>query len=321
MSSISKLNVMFNTKLIRYTLPVRNTVLQSFIKEDFGRYICNARFLHHNITSSKSYNNNPTFTSCSGGINVLPWRTSLFPRSFPLSPSTAQHSQMKLLKTLPENSCRNDKSTPYNATEPVLTKENPVTIPNILTMSRICMTPLLCYLIIQHSYPTACGVFILAGATDCADGYIARNFAGQATTFGSFLDPLADKILISAVFISLSCVQLIPLPLTVIVIGRDIGLIVAAFWVRYISMTPPVTLRKFFDVTMPNAQLKPMFLGKVNLNLQLFLVASTLAAPVFGYIDHVALQCLWYVTAASTLATAAEYYIHKEKYYTLNTKK
>ena len=56
--------------------------------------------------------------------------------------------------------------------------------------------PYICKLIIEGNFPLACGLFVYAGATDMADGYIARNFRGQASSLGSFLDPLSDKILV-----------------------------------------------------------------------------------------------------------------------------
>ena len=63
-------------------------------------------------------------------------------------------------------------------------------------MSRICLAPYLGYLVLSHNYPWALGLFILAGATDSLDGWIARNVPGQPSVIGSYIDPVADKILI-----------------------------------------------------------------------------------------------------------------------------
>ena len=61
---------------------------------------------------------------------------------------------------------------------------------------RIVAAPYLAHLIINGNFVAASGVFVLAGATDFLDGYIARNFKNQASSVGSFLDPLSDKILV-----------------------------------------------------------------------------------------------------------------------------
>lgn len=74
------------------------------------------------------------------------------------------------------------------------------------------------------------------------DGYIARNWPGQASKFGSFLDPLADKLLVGTLYVSLTYTGLLPIWLTFMVLFRDVFLIAAAFVIRYISLPPPVIL-------------------------------------------------------------------------------
>ncbi|XP_041728875.1 uncharacterized protein LOC121559872 isoform X4 [Coregonus clupeaformis] len=140
------------------------------------------------------------------------------------------------------------------------------------------------------------------------DGYIARNWASQKSALGSALDPLADKILISVLYISLTYAQLIPAPLTALVIARDVGLIAAVFYVRYKTVPPPVTLNKFFNPCYTTAQLKPTTISKVNTAIQLFLVAASLASPVFHYTDSPLLQALWYITAVTTTVSGYSYY-------------
>uniref|UniRef100_A0A8C9GB76 cardiolipin synthase (CMP-forming) n=1 Tax=Pavo cristatus TaxID=9049 RepID=A0A8C9GB76_PAVCR len=88
--------------------------------------------------------------------------------------------------------------------------ENPWTIPNILSMARMGLAPVLGYLIVEENFNVALGVFVLAGVTDLLDGFIARNWANQKSALGSALDPLADKILISVLYVSLTCANLIP---------------------------------------------------------------------------------------------------------------
>ncbi|XP_029543827.2 cardiolipin synthase (CMP-forming) [Oncorhynchus nerka] len=186
--------------------------------------------------------------------------------------------------------------------------ENPWTIPNLLCVCRIALAPVLGILITEQHFHLSLGLFALAGFTDVLDGYIARNWPSQKSALGSALDPLADKILISVLYISLTYAQLIPAPLTALVIARDLGLIAAVFYVRYKTVPPPVTLSKFFNPCYTTAQLKPTTLSKVNTAIQLFLVAASLASPVFHYTDSPLLQALWYITAVTTTVSGYSYY-------------
>ncbi|KAJ8341753.1 hypothetical protein SKAU_G00340440 [Synaphobranchus kaupii] len=191
--------------------------------------------------------------------------------------------------------------------------ENPWTIPNFLCIARIALAPVLGYLIVEQYFHISLGLFALAGATDLLDGYIARNWANQKSALGSALDPLADKILISVLYISLTYAHLIPAPLTALVIARDVALIAAVFYVRYKTVPPPVTLSKFFNPCYATAQLKPTLISKVNTAVQLVLVAASLASPVFHYTDSMFLQALWFVTALTTTASGYSYYHYGKK--------
>ncbi|XP_056148033.1 cardiolipin synthase (CMP-forming) [Lampris incognitus] len=199
--------------------------------------------------------------------------------------------------------------------------ENPWTLPNLLCVGRIILAPFLGHLVIQQQFHLSLVLFALAGATDLLDGFIARTWPNQKSALGSALDPLADKILISILYVSLTYAQLIPAPLTALVISRDIGLIAAVFWVRYKTVPPPVTLSKFFNPCYTTAQLKPTLFSKVNTAIQLLLVAASLASPVFQYTDSLLLQSLWYITAVTTTASGYSYWHYGRKTVrVLNTK-
>ncbi|XP_063247702.1 cardiolipin synthase (CMP-forming) [Prinia subflava] len=191
--------------------------------------------------------------------------------------------------------------------------ENPWTIPNILSMARMGLAPVLGYLIVEENFNVALGVFVLAGVTDLLDGFIARNWANQKSALGSALDPLADKILISVLYVSLTCANLIPAPLTSVIILRDAALIAAVFYVRYKTLSPPRTLSRYFNPCYATAQLKPTFISKMNTAVQLILVAASLAAPVFNYVDSIYLQTLWCITAFTTVTSAYSYYHYGRK--------
>ncbi|ELT88693.1 hypothetical protein CAPTEDRAFT_224166 [Capitella teleta] len=189
--------------------------------------------------------------------------------------------------------------------------ENIFTIPNMLTSTRIALTPYIGYLVLQQDFNLACSLFVFAGLTDMLDGWIARKFPSQTSALGSFLDPLADKFLVTILYFTLTMAHLIPAPLTFIVIARDVLLVGAASYVRYISLPKPITLTSYFNASRATVELQPMLISKINTALQLSLVAFTLAAPVVGFVDHWALQALWCTTALTTVSSGVGYAIYK----------
>jgi phosphatidylglycerophosphate synthase len=93
-------------------------------------------------------------------------------------------------------------------------------IPNSLTILRILLIPVYVGLLVYERFDAAMGVLLLAGVTDALDGTIARA-ANQRTRLGAFLDPLADKLLLTSGFITLSTIHLIPSWVTILVVSRD----------------------------------------------------------------------------------------------------
>ena len=96
-----------------------------------------------------------------------------------------------------------------------------LTIPNLITLARILLTPLFIIFLIQGRHRQALIVFIAAAVSDLVDGLIARWWQ-QKSRLGSYLDPLADKLLMSASFVTLGISHAIPSWLTVVVISRDV---------------------------------------------------------------------------------------------------
>ncbi|XP_050524799.1 probable cardiolipin synthase (CMP-forming) [Daktulosphaira vitifoliae] len=199
-------------------------------------------------------------------------------------------------------------------------KENIWTIPNMLCMTRITLSPFLGYLIVNEYFEYALSFVAIASLTDWVDGWIARKFKGQKSKLGSFLDPMADKVLVGTMFLTLTYVNLIPLSLTSLIILRDLLLIGAAFQIRYKSISKPRTLYKLFDVTSSNVQLAPTYISKVNTTVQLVMVCTTLAAPVFDFVDHPSLKVLWWLTTVTTVSSAISYIINRKKTYKIFNK-
>ncbi len=93
--------------------------------------------------------------------------------------------------------------------------------PNLLSLLRLLLTPVVVWLMHQGRYPAAFGVFWVAGWTDALDGYLARRF-NWGTKLGTYLDPVADKVLLAVVFVALGSVGALPDFLVALVIGRDV---------------------------------------------------------------------------------------------------
>ena len=99
--------------------------------------------------------------------------------------------------------------------------------PNLLTLARICLAPFLVTAILENHYGLSFYLFLAAGLTDALDGTLARLLK-QRTMLGQYLDPVADKLLLSTLFLVLMHKGLIPARVTVMVFGRDVGILVVA---------------------------------------------------------------------------------------------
>jgi len=99
--------------------------------------------------------------------------------------------------------------------------------PNVLTLARICLAPFLVSAILEDRFELSFYLFLVAGLTDALDGTLARLLK-QRTMLGQYLDPVADKLLLSTLFLVLLHKGLIPARVTVMVFGRDVGILVVA---------------------------------------------------------------------------------------------
>jgi cardiolipin synthase len=128
-------------------------------------------------------------------------------------------------------------------------------LPNLITILRIFLVPVIITLMLREHYTAALWFFTVAGVSDALDGYIARRF-DMRTTLGATLDPLADKILIIASVISLCRLGLLPVWLTVVVVCRDLVIASGAVAWRYVigrlDMAPLIAskINTFMQVAM-----------------------------------------------------------------------
>jgi cardiolipin synthase len=136
-----------------------------------------------------------------------------------------------------------------------------VSIPNLITIARILMVPLTIWLIVSGEFIWAFAVFLTAGISDGVDGFLARRYKLK-TELGAYLDPLADKLLLVSIYVTLGFLKVLPPWLVILVASRDV-LIVGAIMLSLV-MGKPVTMR-------------PLMISKINTTGQILLAGAVLA--------------------------------------------
>ena len=165
-----------------------------------------------------------------------------------------------------------------------------INVPNALTLARILITPVFAICLIRRLFGLALFFFAVAAITDGLDGFIARVFR-RKTTLGAYLDPAADKLLLTTAFITLAVQRIIPGWLTVIVITRDILIL---FGVGLLS------------IMNRSVEARPSILSKMTTVAQLLTVCTVLVAfrvPSAGQIQ----PALFWITAAFTTISGLQY--------------
>lgn len=194
---------------------------------------------------------------------------------------------------------------------PVAAHENIYTIPNILTASRLVAAPFIGYCILHDHHAWALGLFAYAGVTDLLDGWIARKW-NQGTVVGTVIDPMADKTLMMVLTVTLAMKGALPVWLAVIIIGRDVALGISAIYYRWISLPPPKTFVRYWDFSLPSAEVHPTTISKYNTFLQLALMGLTTTAPVVPALGGTPLAVMQCVVAATTIWSGASYIYTKD---------
>ncbi|HON57933.1 MAG TPA: CDP-diacylglycerol--glycerol-3-phosphate 3-phosphatidyltransferase [Smithella sp.] len=166
-------------------------------------------------------------------------------------------------------------------------------IPNLLTLLRIILVPVIVIFLMQDEYLKALIVFSLAGLTDALDGALARLLNAQSE-LGSFLDPLADKVLLVTTFVSLSIFGLIPSWLTVIVISRDFIILLGIIILTMMSV---------------KYEIKPLFVSKITTTLQILtvFVALLLKTDSYELISYHYVIAISWLTAIFTILSGGVY--------------
>jgi cardiolipin synthase (CMP-forming) len=132
--------------------------------------------------------------------------------------------------------------------------------PNLLTLLRICLAPFLVSAILENRFEVSFILFVVAGLTDALDGILARVLQ-QRTRLGQYLDPVADKLLLSTLFLVLMDKGLMPVRVTVLVFGRDVCILLVS---------------AILYAAAGHREFRPSIFGKINTLAQVTAVAVVL---------------------------------------------
>lgn len=201
-----------------------------------------------------------------------------------------------------------DGRTENDAPQVTELRENFVNLPNFVSFSRMVSGPLLGWMIINEWYLPAFVGLAVSGATDWLDGYLARRM-GINSVVGSYLDPLADKVLIGCVALAMVENNLLHSGLVGLVVLRDVMLVGGAVYKRASSLHWQwKSWYDFFNLDGTHREkVEPLFISKVNTVFQLILVAGALLQPELGtpetqsYITYLS----WLVASTTVASTAA----------------
>jgi len=171
-------------------------------------------------------------------------------------------------------------------------KSQLLTAPNQITLLRLIFIPFVIITVLDGNWPWALGLLIAAGLSDALDGLLARTLH-QQTLLGQYLDPIADKLLLSSLFLVLSFVKKIPWKFTVLVLSRDVCIVATA-----VVLYATVGFRDF----------RPSIFGKINTLCQIVAVFCVVLAQVLRLPWVFALEEFFlYATVTFTLISGIHY--------------
>jgi cardiolipin synthase len=166
-----------------------------------------------------------------------------------------------------------------------------LSIPNLITLGRILLVPVVVWAIAAGQMTIAFVLFLAAGISDAVDGFLAKRF-GMATELGAYLDPLADKAMLVSIYVALGITHAVPRWLVILVVSRDIMIVSA------------VILSWLVDKPVP---LKPLPVSKLNTVAQIALACVVMAALGFDFDASMAVTALTALVTALTLLSIAFY--------------
>lgn len=168
-----------------------------------------------------------------------------------------------------------------------------MSIPNIITLGRILLVPIIIWAIASNQMEIAFAIFVIAGVSDAVDGFLAKRF-NMSSELGALLDPLADKALLVSIYVALGIWGAIPRWIVILVVSRDI-MIVGAVIVSWL-----------FGKPIP---MKPLMVSKLNTFAQVAFAALVLAALGFGFKSSPYEVILMVIVAILTLLSVSFYLV------------
>ena len=168
---------------------------------------------------------------------------------------------------------------------------SPLSIPNLITLGRILLVPIVVWAIWSGAMWAAFVLFLAAGVSDGVDGFLAKRFH-MTTVLGAYLDPLADKALIVSIYVTLGIQAVIPGWLVILVVSRDI-MIVGGVMLSWLVGSP--------------IMVKPLLVSKLNTVAQIAFACVVLGSLGFGIEARMLTLLLMGLVAALTLLSVAAY--------------
>src|SRR5271154_3471407 len=165
-------------------------------------------------------------------------------------------------------------------------------LPNLISLARLLLVPLEIWLILVGRYGLAFWILVAAGISDALDGFIAKRF-DRRTRLGALLDPLADKVLLVSVFVTLGVAGQIWAWLVVLVVFRDIMIVGGFLLIQALAALPKPT--------------HPLFISKVNTGVQVAMVGFVLARRGLGAEAGPVDQVLGIAVAVTTVVSGLTY--------------
>jgi cardiolipin synthase len=169
--------------------------------------------------------------------------------------------------------------------------ERQLSIPNLITLARILLVPVVVWAIASGEMMLAFTLFVVAGVSDAVDGFVAKRF-NMASELGAYLDPMADKALIVSIYVALGITAKIPLWIVILVVSRDIMIVGA------------VVLSWFVGIPI---RVRPHPVSKLNTAAQIVFAALVLASAGLGFDAGWFKIGLMLAVAALTLASIGFY--------------
>ena len=166
-----------------------------------------------------------------------------------------------------------------------------MSIPNLITLARILLVPVVVWAIATGQMYFAFLLFLAAGISDAVDGFLAKRF-GMKTELGAYLDPLADKVLIVSIYVTLGITGVIPLWIVILVVSRDI-MIVGAIILSWLIDRP--------------VQIRPHMISKVNTAVQIVFAGLVLFVHSFSLNGEPVLTLVMVLVAVLTSVSVALY--------------